>query len=359
LAALGSSVSVIPTVQSSSVHASSGYEFHTVYNHHKKYVYTYTTAYCSPPSASLEVCLSSVFSTIEMQLSSVDIMLKKYEPALKSAMKKQRADLVDEISWVSDVSKIAEAVSSYVDIDNQAIEIQISELLKEKLDVKQAYYAAISELRSLEAEVNEVINEEIIIKSKYEAVKVKKWTLYSAISAIVAEKAVVIQEQGEIQNVMEKLNEEIGLINVKINQLYKRGKWLESWEEKLSVYLSHLQVDIKKFRDIEGDLYKREVSLYSEQEYLLKKIDSAESCIESLYIQYSKIVEEINYIYKYEENLHSVYLSVYADYQAFKYAYEDFTCEDSLLYHEACSSPAVAPAPPAPLAVAAKPKALV
>lgn len=350
--AAGPAVSVLPTVEQSSRHESNGYEYHTVYNHHKEYIYTYTASYCSPPPSSLEVCLSTVFDTIEAKLTVIDSMLKKYEAPLHSAMHHEHTLLKSEVSWVGEVYKIAKSVSYFVDIDYTAIEIQISILEKEKLDVSQQYDQAIVYLHELEAEVNEVIDEVHVVKSKEEAVKIKKWDLYSAISAIVAEKAVVVQEQEQIGIVMEKLKVEISEINEKIYQLYKRGEWLDNWEEKLSLYIHNLQTDIKEFREEEDDLYYRQLSLYKEQKSLLVKIDDAQSCVESLKIEYSKIVEEIEEIYVYEKELREVYKSVYSAAEAFTYAYSDFTCEDDLLYYEACSSKVAAAAPPA---AAAKP----
>jgi chromosome segregation ATPase len=154
----------------------------------------------------------------------------------------------------------------------------------------------------------------------------------------------------EVQKVVSQLNIQVTNIYNKITQLTKRQQWLLNWENKLYVDLRGFSKDVTRFRSVESNLYSRQISLYKEQQTLKKKAQNVQVAIQQLKEEYEYVVNYINYLEVYEQEIYSIYTSVSSDVSSFISAYEEFTCEDNLLYYEACaagSSSAPAAAAPA------------
>jgi hypothetical protein len=326
---------------------SNGYTYITYYSQGREYVYTYET--CSSPPSSVEVCLTSIFYSVEKDLTLIDVSLKKYEVSIETEMKYEHNLLYDEVSWVKKVNTIASSVKKAVLIEYENEEKQVKELIYEKEQIYEAYKVLIEQLDVLEVEINEVVEEEQIIVKEYYSVYYAKWSIYKYISELVYEKEIIVKEEVEIEKVVAVLYEQIEKIDIKIEELYKRESWLVSWEEKLSVDMSGFEKDIARFREVEVNLKKEEVLLYEEQERLLVEVEYVEKAVEKLKLEYVHIVSYLKELEIYEKELISISESVSYDAHIFISAYTEFTCEDSLLYYEACVSshaPVVyAPAP--------------
>jgi len=333
------------------------YSYSFYYSYSRVYSYSRYSSLetCSPPSSSIEVCLSSIFSTIESSLSSMVSVLKLHEVTIKYQMHHEHTLLYSEVSWVSLIESIASSVKSAVEVDYYAMYAEWYDLLDEKIQIYDAYAALMLELGNLEGDVADVQGKIKIIYEKYVSIRYAKWSIYSAISAIVYEKMVIIEEEVLISYIVSSLNEEVHEIYEKIYQLYARQVWLEEWEYELYVDLYEFQEDIVKFREIESELYYREYSLYLEQEVLLEKVEYVEYVIGYLMMEYEKLELYIYSLQEYYHELELIFYSISEEAEVFVHAYEEFVCEDSLLYYEACSSTHVVySAAPAPVVSAPK-----
>jgi len=287
----------------------------------------------------------------------IDVDLKKYELSIETEMKYEHNLLHDEISWVKKVDHIAESVHEAVLIDYENEEKQVKELIYEKEQIMYAYEVLIKQLDYLEVEVNDIEEYEKLIIEEYVSIQKAKWSIYAYISEIKYEKVIIEKEEAEIKKVVEVLYEQVEKIHVKIEQLYKREDWLVSWEEKLSVDISAFQKNIVHFKEVEVNLKKEEVLLYEEQERLFVEVEYVEKAVEKLKLEYVHIVSYLKELEIYEKEIISISVSVSYDASIFISAYSEFTCEDSLLYYNACesSSPHYVMAPGAGLGPAVMP----
>jgi chromosome segregation ATPase len=275
---------------------------------------------------------------MEYYLSLVEISLAKYEVSIHNNMHHEHSLLTSEISWVSEVNKIAKNVKNAVRIDKEAISAEVYELQYEYSFLYSLYADFNEKIEDLENAISVNIVQIKYLKQEYNYVKTAKWQLYGYISAIRYEKGAVQIAINEVEKVVGQLNIQVTNIYNKIYQLTKRQQWLLTWENKLYVDLEAFSKDVKQFRAVESDLVLRESSLYKEQQTLLKKAQYVQAAIEKLKEEYDYIVDYINYLELYEKEIVSIYGSVSFDASAFISAYEEFTCEDNLLYYEACSS---------------------
>jgi len=297
------------------------------------------------PPSSVEVCLTSIFYSVENVLGKIDVSLKKYEASIETEMRSEHELLYNEVSWVKKVESIASSVSKAVEIEYENEYKQVQELILEKAQILEAYQVLYQELNLLEAEAIEVEQQEKIIIQEYASIYYKKWSIYQYISELVYEKEIIVSEEAEIEKVVKVLYEQIEKIEVKIEELYSRESWLVSWEVKLSAEMSSFESDIVRFREVESNLKKEELLLYAEQERLEVEVQAVLKAVANLKLEYVHIVSYLKELEIYEKELISISKSVSYDAHIFISAYTEFTCEDSLLYYEACASSKVSAMP--------------
>jgi predicted nucleic acid-binding Zn-ribbon protein len=275
---------------------------------------------------------------MEYYLSLVEISLAKYEVSIHNNMHHEHSLLSSEISWVSEAKKIATGVKKAVGIDKEAISAEIYQLQIEYQDIVSIYGSFYIAIDKIEDAISQNIVQINNLKQEYNYIKTAKWQLYGYISAIRYEKGAVQIAINEVEKVVGQLNIQVANIYNKIYQLTKRQQWLLTWENKLYVDLEAFSQDIKRFRAVESDLVVRESNLYCEQERLKREVLNVRKAITDLRQEYQYIINYINYLELYEKEIVSIYGSVSGDASAFINAYKEFTCEDNLLYYEACSS---------------------
>jgi len=343
-AASASSASSTSAASSSSLseHYNSPYTYVTYYSNNQEVVRTYET--CSAPPSSIEICLSSIFVSIEGELTKIAASLAAHEVSIKGQMHHEHTLLYSEISWVKQVESIAASVKEAVYVNYEAQYGQLHDLALEKQQIDYAYEVLIQQLDLIEAEVKDVQDQRVAIYDKFQSVRVAKWSLYSAISAIVYEKVVVQEEEAEIEEVVANLNAQLQNLAAKMNQLNKRQNWLNNWEQKLYVDIEQFEKNINQFKAVEVDLVKRQTSLYQEQDRLLYEVQNVEVAIGKLRVEYNYVVSALHELQVYEYQMSAIQTQVIHEASQFVSAYMQFTCEDSLLYYEACSTSAASSA---------------
>lgn len=284
---------------------------------------------------------------MEYYLSLVEVSLAKYEVSIQNNMHHEHTLLYSEVSWVASANRIAKGVKNAVNIDKQAINAEISQLTDEYSFLYSLYADFYKKIDYIENAISANIIQINNLKQEYNYIKTAKWQLYGYISAIIYEKGAVQIAINEVQKVVGQLNIQVTNIYNKITQLTKRQQWLLTWENKLYVDLRDFSKDVTRFRTVESNLNSRQVGLYKQQQTLKKKAQNVQAAIQQLKQEYEYVVDYINYLQIYEQEIYSIYVSVSNDASSFVTAYEEFTCEDNLLYYEACSSGSSAAAPAA------------